>query len=247
MILKDGIGLATAFRTLTTFKVWGRESKSFVTSLYWFVVVGIVLGVLNYVIIILLSPYLSPLLISSLAVTFTVWATRAFHLDGVADMADGFGGGWTKERVLEIMRDSHIGAFGAISIALLLIVKVAAISSLIEKSNQFSIIIIFSISRFLLVFLAHISPYARKEGTAHHIVGEAKVRHVAVAFIQLLLLAFFFYRGELLKVLLLFGSGLITSLYILYRGKKRIGGITGDMLGTTLELSEAIMLTVASL
>ncbi len=245
--MKYGIGLATAFRTLTIFTVPGKESKSLVTSLYWFVIVGATLGLMSYGIIYLLLSRVSSFLISSIVITFLVWATRAFHLDGLGDMADGFGGGWTKERVLEIMKDSHIGAFGSISISLLLIIKVASLTNVIENGNFSLIILIMSFSRFFLVFLAHVSPYARKEGgTAHSIVGEAKIHHVGISFLQVLLLSFFF-KEYVLQVILLFIVGFITSLFILYKGKKRIDGITGDMLGATCEISEALMLIIASL
>lgn len=244
--MKHGIGFATAFRTLTIFTVWGKESASFVTSLYWFVPVGLTLGSICWLFIFLLTPFLSPFLISSLAVTLIVWLTRAFHLDGLGDMADGFGGGWTKERVLEIMKDPHIGAFGSISMMLLIIVKVAAITSLIETSNFIYIIVIMVFSRFFLVLLATIAPYARKEGgTAHAIVGEAKKRHLGVALLQIILIAFLLYRKDMVKTLIIFISGAITSFYILLMGKKKIDGITGDMLGAACELSEAVMMIVA--
>ena len=246
--MKHGIGLATAFRTLTIFTVWGKESASFVTSLYWFVPVGATLGTLYYLFMYLTQSLFSPLLSASLVVALSLWSTRAFHLAGLGDMVDGFGGGWTKERVLEIMKDSHIGAFGAISITLLLIIKVAALTSLIEKSFSFHVIAIVMFSRFFLVFLATIAPYARKGGgTAHHIVGEAKKRHLGVALLQIIISVMLFYRGDIGKTLIIFASGLLTSLYILYIGKKRIDGITGDMLGAACELSEAVMLTIASI
>ncbi len=244
--MKHGIGLATAFRTLTIFSIWGKESASFVTSLYWFVPVGLTLGAISFLFIYLLVPFLSPLVISSLLVTLMIYSTRAFHLDGLGDMADGFGGGWTKERVLEIMKDPHIGAFGAISMTLLIVVKVAAIHSLIEASHYFSIIIIMAFSRFFLVFLATIAPYARKEGgTAHAIVGESKKRHLSVAFLQIVFIVFLLYRYEIVKNVIIFLSGLLVFIYIFIKGKKRIGGITGDMLGAACEISEALMLIVA--
>jgi adenosylcobinamide-GDP ribazoletransferase len=144
------------------------------------------------------------------------------------------------------MKDSHIGAFGAISIVLLIIIKVAAITSLVEKSDSFYIIIVMIFSRFFLVFLSTIAPYARKEGgTAHNIVGESKKRHLFVAFLQILIMTIFLHWDEVAKISIIFISGLLISLYILYRGKKRINGITGDLLGATCELSEAIMLIAA--
>jgi adenosylcobinamide-GDP ribazoletransferase len=75
---------------------------------------------------------LKSVLVAALLVVINVFVTGALHLDGLADMADGFGGGHTKERTLEIMRDSLIGSFGAVGLVLLIILKVAAIAALVE-------------------------------------------------------------------------------------------------------------------
>jgi adenosylcobinamide-GDP ribazoletransferase len=245
--MKSGMGLATALRTLTIFSVWGKECKSISTSLYWFVPVGLILGLLQWIFILLLYPIASPFLLASLTVAFQVYSTRAFHLDGLSDMVDGFGGGWTKERVLSIMKDSHAGAFGAISIGLLLIVKVAALTSLLERSPTSSVIAIASISRFLLVALATTQPYARKEGgTAGALINESHMRHLVVSFLQIVVISLLFFGDFLLQFTSLIATSIIVGSYIAYRGRKRIDGITGDLLGASCELSEALMLCVAS-
>ena len=75
---------------------------------------------------------LPPLVCAGLAVGALVIVTGALHEDGLADVADGFGGGATRERKLEIMRDSRIGAYGAAALALSLILRVAALSALLD-------------------------------------------------------------------------------------------------------------------
>ncbi len=245
--MKGGIGLATAFRTLTIFRVWGKESSSMTTSLYWFVPVGLVLGLMQWLLYKLLYPAVSAQLAAAVIVAFHVYVTRAFHLDGLADMADGFGGGWTKERILQIMKDSRIGAFGAISIGVLLIVKTAALSALIEQSEGICLIAISSVSRFILVFLSVTQPYARKEGgTAGALINESRLRHLVVSSVQIALIALLFFFDDIFLFLSCVGTAVAVALFVAYKGRKRIDGITGDLLGAACELSEVFMLCIAA-
>jgi len=246
--MKGGIGLATAIRTLTIFRVWGKESEKITTSLYWFVPVGLFLGILQWGLYVLLYTIASPFVIAALIVTFQIYISRAFHLDGLADMADGFGGGWTKERVLSIMKDSRIGAFGAISVSLLLIVKVAALTEVVKQSNGIYLIGIISISRFVLVFLSVTQRYARKEGgTAGELINSSSPRHLVVALAQIILIIVLFGKEGIFPMLSFFVGAIVMALYIAHKGEKNIEGITGDLLGSACELSEAIMLIIASL
>ncbi|HLW21782.1 MAG TPA: adenosylcobinamide-GDP ribazoletransferase, partial [Sphaerochaetaceae bacterium] len=101
-----GWGLASAFRTLTILSVPGNECECPATTLYWFVPVGAVIGALLSGIGWLGAHHELFQLTAVFIVIALAVITRAFHLDGLADTFDGFGGGWTKERRLEIMRDS---------------------------------------------------------------------------------------------------------------------------------------------
>ena len=92
----------------------------------YFPLIGWIIGVISFVVF-----FLSVLLFdSSIAIILSLIAgvltTGAFHEDGLADVVDGFGGGWTKQRILEIMKDSRVGAYGAISVALVVLLKYAA-------------------------------------------------------------------------------------------------------------------------
>lgn len=243
-----GIGLATAFRTLTIFPFPGNESDSPATALYWFVPVALVLGSCIFGIAWLLAPVGAPFLTAALIVAVLAILTRAFHLDGLADMADAFGGGWTKERVLEIMKDSHVGAFGVITLCITLVVKISAVAVICEAGTIGYLILVPLFSRLLVVLQAVVNPYARPEGgTAGRLVAEASWKHLLVSLVWTgaLLAAVGFMSWRVVGFVL--GTGLVVTAYIANAGHRRIGGVTGDLLGATVELSETLMFVAAVL
>ena len=243
-----GIGLASAFRTMTIFPFPGNESDSPATALYWFVPVALVLGSCVFGIAWLLAPVGAPFLTGALVVAVLTILTRAFHLDGLADMADGFGGGWTRERVLEIMKDSHVGAFGVITLCLTLAVKVEAVAYLCGSGDIGFLVLVPLFSRLLVVLQAVANPYARPEGgTAGRLVAEASWRHLLASLLWTgaLLAVFGFMPWNVVAIVL--GTGLAVTMYIAVVGRRRIGGVTGDLLGATVELSETLMFVAAVL
>lgn len=192
------------------------------------------------------QPWLPPTLIAVLLVTLSAWMTGALHLDGLADMADGFGGGKTREDVLRIMRDHAVGAFGAVALILLMLTKVASLSSLIERGAADPYLLVAPVlGRWATVPLGRFVPYARRDGGG---LGSAVTDHVG--------------RRELLGATAI--AGTLTVLVLGWRGVvcwlavcvvtfvnarwclRRIGGLTGDTLGANTEVSEAVVLVVAT-
>jgi len=231
-------GLTTAFRTLSILPIPGSRTDDFANSLPWFPLVGLLLGAL----LVGLANACKGAPPDATAVVLLlagVVLTRGLHLDGLADSADGFGGGYTRERVLEIMKDSSTGAFGAIAIALALLIKWVALTHLIESHNLGVVIEAYVASRALQVEQMTRLPYAREAGTAASFVEGATVRHRVVvlasaglAAILLKGIAGAFYLAMAWLAVWLFG------LYC----KKRVGGVTGDLLGATSEISEILIL-----
>ncbi len=238
-----GWGLATAVRTLTIIPFPGRESESGATGFYWYVPVGALLGAILYFIaqIALPAPLLGVLMVALLALL-----TRAFHLDGLADTFDGFGGGQTRERRLEIMRDHQTGVFGVTALVLTLILKVVAITFLIEGGRTPLIFYAPLLSRFLVVAQAVFNPYARESGKAHSQVNDGKLRHVLVS-LAWVLLSLLLFLPLIAEVAILLGIALVLTLLIAIRSRTLLGGVTGDVLGATVELSETLILVVATL
>ena len=242
-----GWGLASAFRTLTILTVPGKECARAATTLYWFVPVGAVIGALLYGIGMAGSHYDFFLLTAVILVMALAVVTRAFHLDGLADTVDGFGGGWTKERSLEIMRDSHIGAFGVIALVLVLMGKVAAISWIVSQGFLTPLFYVPLFSRFLVVGQTVCNRYARSgEGTAARLVREARPRHLAVsaAWVAISILLSAGTQRVVLSGML--GVGVLTTAFVALVSRRKIGGVTGDVLGATVELSELVMFCSAA-
>src|SRR5690348_7813542 len=129
-----------------------------------FPVIGAAIGAAGAGVALLLQPPLSPLLAAALATALTVALTGAFHLDGLADTLDATGG-TTRERSLEIMRDSRIGSFGAAGLALALVVRIAVIAQLLSGGGVLGAMVAAgAVSRGAAVGLAGAMPYARGRG-----------------------------------------------------------------------------------
>lgn len=231
-------GLVTAIQTLSILPVRGRATEDFSESLPWFPVVGLMLGGILTGIAWCCNgiPAEATAVLILLA---GVLLTRGFHIDGLADCADGFGGGYTRERVLEIMKDSSTGAFGAIAIALSLLIKWVALTHLVETGNLTIIAVAYVVSRALQVEQMVRLPYARETGTAASFVQGATSAHRLIALATAGIIAILLKGGT--GILYLAIAWMAAFLFGLYC-KKRVGGITGDLLGTTSEITETLIL-----
>ncbi|MCR4374994.1 MAG: adenosylcobinamide-GDP ribazoletransferase [Acidobacteria bacterium] len=171
-------------------------------------------------------------------VALAVWLTGALHLDGLADTADGFGGGRSREEVLTIMRDPRVGAYGTLAIVLLLLLKVACLDALLERRDATVPLLVAPIvARWSMAVLGWWLPYARADGGLGAVAGGPVAGRglvIATASAALLLAAISGWEA------LVFGA--IAGSVTLVAGRacrRRIGGFTGDTLGATGELTEA--------
>ena len=104
-----------------------------------------------------------------LSLATSILITGAFHEDGFADVCDGFGGGWTKEKILDIMKDSRVGAYGAVGIIILLLLKTFTVIELLQIDIWFSlkaIVLAHVLSRFSAVAIIFTHEYARADETS---------------------------------------------------------------------------------
>ncbi len=238
-------GLITAIRTLTIIPVPGQDTENFSSTLYWFVPVGLLLGSILFLISWVIGLLNVPAWHEGTAVLILIagiFLTRGFHLDGLADFADGFWGGYDREKTLAIMKDSFLGTFAVVSIVLVLLAKWVVLVRLLEANKAIWIIAAFIISRAGMVELSACLPYARETGTAASFVKGAGFKHriVTLALASALLYPLFNIAGLVLMVIGLLFCRLF-GLWCL----KRVGGITGDLLGTSCELSETLVCFLA--
>lgn len=184
---------------------------------------------------------LPALVIACLTVALLAATTGALHEDGLSDLADGFFGGSTKERRLEIMKDSRIGSFGALALCLAVLLRVALLTALWQRFSSADAALLFlcseALSRTLIVWQWQRRPLARPEGLAarfgkpgRHTLQQALFVSVPLLLPALLLLSI----PAFLLGLLIAGT---TAYAIGHLAVLKVGGVTGDVLGAIQQLS----------
>jgi adenosylcobinamide-GDP ribazoletransferase len=239
--------VAAAFAFLTRLPVgrWAgpRVDDALVSSTWAYPLVGGVVGALGGLAYWLLDALaLPPTLCAVVTIGAIVMATGALHEDGLADTADGFGGGSTRARKLEIMHDHQIGTYGAVALVLALALRTVALASLREPALVLvSLIAAGAVSRAGMAGLMCLLPPARPDGLAARICrqdrGPALVAAAFGALISLLAL-------PLSAALLVIAVGGIACLAVAALARRQIDGVTGDVLGAAQQTSECAVLTV---
>jgi adenosylcobinamide-GDP ribazoletransferase len=176
------------------------------------------------------------------AIVFGAFITNGFHEDGLADSFDGFGGGWTKDRVLEIMRDSRIGTYGTLALILVILGKFNFLSVLPQGQIWRWLIVGHTASRWTILPLCAYLPYARAEGQGKLVAKQVGVLEIITGSVTLLLVLIVLPWQTALVALL--ATSLVTLLSGLYF-RSRIQGITGDCLGATNQLTEVVLYLAA--
>jgi adenosylcobinamide-GDP ribazoletransferase len=214
-------------------------------SASWFPLVGLLVGGIAAAVFYLahlLWPGTIPLL---LAVAAGAWVTGGLHEDGWADTFDGFAAGRTRERILAVMKDSRIGAAGALGLILLVLSKLAALMLLPWTGVPAALIAAHVLSRWSSIPLMWGLPYARPEGgMAGPLAGRVSAGRLAAGTLLALLIAVPLLRWQILP------AGLATLAAVALAGvffRRRLGGITGDCLGAVNQLVElAVLLALAA-
>jgi adenosylcobinamide-GDP ribazoletransferase len=178
----------------------------------------------------------------------TVWLTGAFHEDGLADVVDGLGGSADRARALQIMKDSRIGAFGALALVLALALKIALLAVLAGQGAMSAATALMGahvLSRLAPLFLIRWLPYVGDEGAASKskpladaIGGGALLVGVLYALPAVLLLLFTHPFAQAVAALL---AGALVALYMARLLARRLQGFTGDGLGATQQLCELVI------
>ena len=170
--------------------------------------------------------------------------TGALHEDGLADCADGFWGGWSVERRLEIMKDSQIGTYGVIALILMLGLKAAALTALMAEGGAVLALLAAQIaSRAAMVFVMHLLPNARQHGLSHQTGRPPRAACWIAGGIGVAGLLMLGIDG--LVVLILTALATIVAATI---ARRKINGQTGDVLGATQQVVDTtILLACAAL
>jgi len=187
-----------------------------------------------------------PPLSAWLLVGLGAWVTGALHLDGLADVADGLGGGKNRDDALRIMRDPAIGSFGAITLLVLVGVKVGALTALLERHAAVPVLVAApALSRWTVVALGAWLPYARPEGGLGHAVTRL---HDAFGLLFATSVTAVVAVAALgIESLILWTVAVLVMAALGRTARRRVGGVTGDVFGASVELTETAVLVGAVL
>lgn len=230
--------LLVAFQFLTRLPVPGVAFRpdSLTKSVKFFPVVGLAVGLAGSWLQRLLAPHLSRPLAALLVLACFVLVTSGLHEDALADAADGFGGGWSREKMLTIMRDSRIGSYGAIALALSLLARFILLSSL--PSSRFAAYVISAhvLCRWSTLPLSYFLPSARaEEGQGARIAQKTSLASLIIGTgISIAVVAFLMRSACWIPILT---ASVITILSGFYYWR-RLRGVTGDCFGATNQLTE---------
>jgi adenosylcobinamide-GDP ribazoletransferase len=206
----------------------GRSAK-------WFSLVGLILGLILAGSQWLLDLFLPASVTAALIVAVWAWLTGGLHLDGLADCGDGLLVAADRERRLEILQDSRLGAFGAILLVLFLLLKVTAVASLPVPS--LALVLAPVLGRWFILVAAR-QPSARPGGMGDSFAaGLTPMTLLLAAIVPLLLVVAGSWRGIAAVLLALLMTGAILRL-----ARARLGGVTGDVFGLIVELIELVVL-----
>ncbi|MEK6584448.1 MAG: adenosylcobinamide-GDP ribazoletransferase, partial [Nitrospirota bacterium] len=207
-------------------------------AMAYFPVAGAVIGGVLLSADIVLSSILPGAVVNFILIAVLALITGGIHLDGLADTCDGLYGGKTREDALSIMKDSRVGAIGAVSLIIIIGLKYTALLSLPHGSKYAALLLMPLLSRWSMVLTACLSVYARMSGGT----GKDFVETVS----PLSLLTATIFASATAGVMMGWRGGLvisfiggITLIGVIYF-KKRLGGVTGDVLGAVNEVNESM-------
>lgn len=239
-------GFIMAVRTLTIIPIPGETDEKYSSSFIWFPFVGFLLGLIIYFAAALWTNMTGVTWSrggSFLIILIEICLTRGLHIDGLADWADAIGSHSNKEKRLIIMKDSLLGTFGVIAVVMTLLVKFIAFEKILSSGSFLAIPFIFAITRGMHVELMTTMPYARAgNGLAKPFVDAASpLNKIKTRIITILISLCLGPIGLLFFIIAWISTKILGSTY-----KRYFGGITGDLMGTTSELLEALLLFICA-
>ena len=230
--------MATAFQFLTRLPL-GRlpyHPDALSRSAKYFPLVGLFVGILGSIVYLWLVRHLPPAIAALLTLAFFVLATGALHEDGLADVADAFGGGWNREQILAILKDSRIGTFGTLALVVSVGLRVLLLANL--PLNRFAAYVISGqvLCRWTALPIGYaLSPARESSGQGARIAREISIGSLAIGSVLTAILVAYALRWAVWSPII---STLIVTIASGFYYRRRIGGVTGDCFGATNQLTE---------
>jgi len=209
-------------------------------SMAFFPAVGLSIGLMLVFLNWILAPLIPLAVLDCLLLLILIAVTGALHLDGIADLVDGLAGGKDREGVLRIMKDSRVGAIGVVGLVMVLLLKYLSLYHVPLEHKYAALMFMPAAGRWIQVALAGVCRYVRDEGgTGGVFVDNVGEREMLIATFTLLLAALVLFSFKGLVLLVLLGA----SGWLLWRYfERRLGGVTGDVLGAATEIVEVVTL-----
>jgi adenosylcobinamide-GDP ribazoletransferase len=242
MSVIKAIGIAIGFLTRVPVNTGATEAKDLANATVWFPVVGLALGAVSLGMQHVLTLHVGSTVSAVAIVAVSAMLTGGLHLDGVADLFDALGGGrGNRERMLEIMRDSRIGAHGATALMLVLAAKIALVDALLNQHNALPLLLAPSCARWITPLLMKQFPYARETGLGRGFHDHVRWHHVLIATLFFGIALATFAQCTAWAA----GISMLMCLLLCMRVAHLLSGLTGDVYGAAIELAEACFLFVA--
>ncbi|MFC2091581.1 adenosylcobinamide-GDP ribazoletransferase [Elusimicrobiota bacterium] len=233
--------VAFQFLTAIPVRIKGEvDCKLFSDATVYFPVVGIILGLILSIVHRVSYALVSDSLACIISVVILILLTGGLHIDGFADTIDGFYAGRNKEEILKIMKDPHVGTMGVIAIVCLIMLKTGFIGLLDIPLRLNTLVIMPVLSRWSMVFAMFLFGYARDQGKAKKFFSGLNAVRLFLATLITIVFVILFMGST--GLLLMFAVLLATySAGVIF--KRKINGLTGDILGFINELNELIVLS----
>ena len=249
VFLSQYMELVAALRFLSVLPLPGRTqlfgkdeaAPLLVVGGAYFPLVGLLLACLLWFLVLLLTPLVPQLALAALLVVVLVMLTGGLHLDGLMDSCDGLFGGSTRERKLEIMRDSRVGSFGVLGGACILLLKFALLASVRGHALPLALLVALPSARWAMVLALRVFPSARPMGLGaafHQAITTEGVVLAGIVALAIVLVA-----GQLIG-LIVWVTVTVTALVLGFWITRSLGGLTGDSYGAIAEVVEVVALLV---
>lgn len=223
--------------------------EEFHKSIVYFPLVGFVIGLISFFIGSLAIRIFDPFITSILIVAGEVILTGGLHIDGLGDTFDAIYSNRDKERMLEIMKDSRLGTNSLLAILFLVLIKIGLLNSAINSNLMYLIIFMPMISRLGVIFMLYKTVTPRKVGMGNIFIGKATLGMFITAIVYTIVIIvaiskFIFLSTDFNIIRLLLSIVAVMIFDYLFKNHiyKKIDGVTGDILGCTIELGELIFL-----
>ncbi|GAW91207.1 adenosylcobinamide-GDP ribazoletransferase [Calderihabitans maritimus] len=217
------------------------ETRNLGRAAAYFPLIGLLIGIFSAVLYTLLTPFLTTPVSDLMVIVFQIVVTGNMHIDGLMDAADGLFSGKPREKVLEIMKDSRVGAHGVTAGCLVLLAKFVLWGQIPAAVKGEALVLVPVLGRWAQVYAATFYPYVGKGSGAGSYANYLGNREIVLASLFTLGTIMFLLglKGSLLAGAVLSGTAIL-GLYV----SKRIGGITGDILGALNECVEVLGLLI---